>query len=139
MATPNVTIGGKTFAADVATIEGESVIVVRDKMGFGADGEFNDVHSGNPFPTREGGTYGYRAGTAASTVDVPATAHLRRVSVVAGASSVTVTIGGGDTITIRAGGAFDEQIPGEALGADVVIAGGVDIFYVSWVDLAAGD
>lgn len=81
------------------------------------------------------GVYGYKAGTAAGTVDVPASARLRRVSVIANAAAVTtVTIGGGDTITIPIGGTFDEQVPGLAVGADVVIAGGApQSYYVSWV------
>jgi hypothetical protein len=45
-----------------------------------------------------------------------------------------VTIGTGDTITIPAGGSFDEQIPGQATaGADVVIGGTVSTYYVAWV------
>ncbi|MCA1571709.1 MAG: hypothetical protein LC798_15625 [Chloroflexi bacterium] len=78
--------------------------------------------------------YGYAAGTAATTVDVPAGARVRRVSVIAGTSvAATVTIAGGDTITIPAGAAFDEQIPGDvAMAADVVIGGTVQAYYVSW-------
>ena len=83
---------------------------------------------------KDAGTYAYRAGTAAGTVDVPTGARLRRVSVLAGASAAaTVTIGGGDTITIPAGGALDESISGDAVGADVVIGGTVQSYYVSWV------
>jgi hypothetical protein len=81
------------------------------------------------------GTYAYAAGTAASTIDVPAGGRVKRVSVIAGASaSATVTIAGGATITIPAGGSFDEQIPGDATtGGDVVIGGTVQAFYVAWV------
>lgn len=84
----------------------------------------------------EGGTYGYKAGTATGVVDVPSTARLRRVTVIASASqATTLTINGGDTITIPAGGSFDEQIPGRAVGADVVINGGApQSYYVSWVN-----
>jgi hypothetical protein len=83
----------------------------------------------------EGGTYGYAAGTAAGTVDVPTGARVKRVSVLAGSGgSATVTIAGGNTITIPASGSFDEQIPGQATaGADVVIGGTVASYYVSWV------
>jgi hypothetical protein len=100
-----------------------------------ADGVAIDVNSANPVYTEEGATYGYLAGTAAGTVDVPAAARLKRVSVLANATSATtVTIGGGSTITIPAGGSFDEQIPGLAIGADVVIGGGTpQAYYVSWV------
>lgn len=84
--------------------------------------------------TRQSGTYAYVAGVAAVTVDVPGSARLTRVSVLAGAAVATVTIGGGSTITIPAGGSFDEQIPGEALGADVVIAGSISSYYVAWVN-----
>lgn len=81
------------------------------------------------------GVYAYRAGTTTGTIDVPAAARLRRVSVLANASSATtVTIGGGDTITIPAGGTFDEKIPGLAIGADVIIAGGApQAYYIAWV------
>lgn len=83
----------------------------------------------------ESGAYDYRSGTAAAIVDVPAGARVKRVSVLAGDSgSVTVAIAGGATITIPAGGSFDEQIPGLALaGGDVVIGGTVATYYVSWV------
>lgn len=77
--------------------------------------------------------YGYAAGTVAGTIDVPATARVRRVSVRAGATAATLTIAGGQTITVLAGDAFDEQIPGAAtLGGDVAISGGVTSYYVSW-------
>lgn len=79
------------------------------------------------------GTYHYASNTVAGTVDVPATGRLTRVSVLAGVSvGATVTIGGGNTITIPAGSGFDEVIPGTALGADVVIAGTVQTYYVAW-------
>lgn len=80
------------------------------------------------------GTYGYAAGTAAGTVDVPVDAQVKRVSVIAGSGgTATVTIAGGATITIPAGGSFDEQIPGDtAAGADVVIGGTVASYYVGW-------
>jgi hypothetical protein len=84
--------------------------------------------------TVAGGTYGYAAGTAAGTVDVPTGARVKRVSVIAGASAATVAIAGGATITIPAGGSFDEQVPGDTTaGADVVIGGTVSSFYVGWV------
>lgn len=80
------------------------------------------------------GTYTYAAGTAPATVDVPATARLKRVSIIAGTGgTATVTIGGGATITIPAGGSFDEQLAGTATNADVVIGGTVSSYYVAWV------
>lgn len=84
--------------------------------------------------TFDGGTYGYAAGTSAGTVDVPANARAKRVSVLAGSGgSATVAIAGGSTITVPAGGSFDEQIPGlAAAGGDVVIGGTVASYYVSW-------
>jgi hypothetical protein len=79
------------------------------------------------------GTYGYASGTATATVDVPAGARVKRVSVIAGASSATITIAGGDMITVPAGASFDEQIPGDAtLGGDVVIGGTITSYYVAW-------
>lgn len=80
-------------------------------------------------------SYGYAAGTGDATVDVPANARVRRVMVIANASvATTVTIAGGNTITIPAGGSFNEQIPGQAtLGGDVVIGGGDSLsYYVAW-------
>jgi hypothetical protein len=79
------------------------------------------------------GTYAYKAGTTATTVDVPAGARVRRVQVRAGATAATVTVAGGDTITVLSGDAWDDQIPGDAtLGGDVVIGGGVASYYVAW-------
>lgn len=103
----------------------------------GIDGSDSVVPADATFglATREVGTYGYAAGTSATTVDVPAGARAKRVSVLAGSGgSATVTIAGGNTITIPASGSFDEQIPGLATaGGDVVIGGTVASYYVSWV------
>lgn len=83
--------------------------------------------------TLSAGAFGYAAGTAAATVDVPAGARVRSVSVLAGAGSATITIGGGATITVPTGLSFTEQIVGDvALGADVVIGGTPASYYVSW-------
>jgi hypothetical protein len=79
------------------------------------------------------GTYGYASGVVAGTVDVPAGARVKRVSVLAGGGAATITIAGGATITVPAGTSFDEQIAGDAtLGGDVVIGGMVSTYYVSW-------
>jgi hypothetical protein len=79
-------------------------------------------------------TFGYDAGTAAATVDVPAAARLTRVAVVAGASAATIVIAGGDTITVPAGMAFGEEIMGDVpRGADVVIGGTVATYFVAWM------
>lgn len=85
--------------------------------------------------TTDAGTFGYAAGTAAATVDVPAGASVKRVSVLAGSGgAATVTIAGGNPISVPAAGSFDEQIPGVATaGGDVVIGGTVASYYVSWV------
>jgi hypothetical protein len=103
---------------DLDTLNGvpTDVSVQRLKAVFGADSDAVD-------------------GTAAATVDVPAGARVKRVSVIAGSGgTATVTIAGGATITIPAGGSFDEQIPGDAtVGADVVIGGTVTSYYVGWV------
>lgn len=80
------------------------------------------------------GTYAYNAGTTAGTVDVPSGGRVKRVTVRAGGTPATLMIAGGATITVVAGDAFDEQIPGDAtLGGDVVIGGGVTSWYVAWV------
>jgi hypothetical protein len=84
------------------------------------------------------GTFGYAAGTAAGNVDVPTGARIKRVSVIAGAAAgATVTILGGNTITIPAGGAFDEQVPGDATATsatnEVVVGGTIQSYYVAWV------
>lgn len=170
MPTDTVLINGNPFAADLVTLPDGTpgVFVARDKIGYGADGQYRDVDPENPLPTidaavaaaiaqlaialetvtvggtvaidaastiktRQAGTYGYAAGTSVGTVDVPIAARLSRVSVIAGISGATIAIGAGATITIPANGSFDEQIPGEALGADVVIAGSVQSYYVAWV------
>lgn len=130
----NPTVNGVPVAGDDV---GGGIIVQRIKLNIGPDGtggSATDVHSGLPLPVAEGLTYAYDAGVDAATVDVPAAALLRRVAVLAGASGVaTITIGAGDTITIPASGTFDEQIPGRAVGADVVIGGDVEAYYVAWV------
>ncbi len=78
--------------------------------------------------------FGYAAGTAAATVDVPAGSRLRSVSVIAGAGAATIVIAGGATITVPAGAGFDEQIIGDVpVGADVVIGGTPATFFVSWM------
>lgn len=121
------------LTADViAGLSGSAQVL---KVAFGADGALTLVEAAAPLPVAEtSGTFAYAAGTSAGTVDVPTAARLKRVSVVAGASvAATVTIGGGATITIPAGGSFDEQIPGAAVGADVVIGGTVQSYYVAWV------
>jgi hypothetical protein len=79
-------------------------------------------------------TFGYAAGTAAATVDVPVTARLKRVRVTAAGTAATITIAGGATITVPASGTFNEPIDGDvALGADVVIGGTPAAWFVAWM------
>lgn len=80
--------------------------------------------------------FDYAAGTSTGTVDLPANSRLTRVSVVAGASAATITIGGGDTITVPANGAFDESIEGEAVDLSVVIGGVPASYYVAWKEVS---
>jgi hypothetical protein len=132
----NVSIVGETIAADEVTIDGALAKVQRVKVVHGVAGSGVDASGSNPLPvTIAGGTFAYASGTSTGTVDVPAGARLKRVSVVAGASAAaTVTIAGGNTITIPAGFSFDEQIAGDVTaGGDVVIGGTVQAYYVSWV------
>jgi hypothetical protein len=129
---------------DLDTLNGVAtdVHVQRFKAVFGSDGVGQDVDATHPLPVAVAGTlqtqaargtFGYDAGTAATTVDVPAGAHLRSISVIPGAGTATVAIAGGDTITIPQGGAFDERIDDDTpAGADVVIGGTVASYYVSW-------
>jgi hypothetical protein len=115
-----------------ATLSGP---VALDNATLAALEQITATLSGVPHVVVDTGTYGYASGTAAGTVDVPAGARVKRVSVIAGSgAAATITIAGGSTITIPAGGSFDEQIPGDATaGADVVIGGTVSSFYVGWV------
>lgn len=180
MATDDLSIAGRVVALDQVTIGGAEKLVPRDKVGWGADGVYQDVDNidGSRLPVDsptlatkldalvaavdglEGftdqleplltalggntdglevllahGVFAYAAGTAAGTVDVPAGARVKRVSVLAGSGgTATITIAGGATITIPAGGSFDEQVPGDAtLGGDIVIGGTVSSYYVAWV------
>jgi arginine repressor len=88
---------------------------------------------GGTLKTRQAGTYAYKSGTAPAAVDVPGGARVTRINVIPGLdASATITIGGGDTITVLAGGYFDEQIEGEALGTDVVFGGSIRSYYVAW-------
>lgn len=121
------------IAADqIAALSGSVQVL---KVAFGSDGTLTLAEAATPLPVAEtSGTFGYAAGTSVGTVDVPSSARLKRVSVMAGtAASATVTIGGGATITVPAGGVFDEAIPGAAVGADVVIGGTIQAYYVAWV------
>ena len=78
--------------------------------------------------------HGYAAGITAGTVDVPAGARVKRVTVFAGAGVATITIAGGATITVPASSVFNEEIVGDvAIGADVVIGGTVASYYVAWM------
>lgn len=136
------------------------VHVQRFKPAFGSDSVGQDVDAAHPLPVDASavvaalatlqaelaqklepgqsvsvsrGTFGYHAGTAAATVDVPVGAHVRSISIIPGAGTATVTIAGGDTITIPQGGAFDERINDDTpAGADIVIGGTVASYYVSW-------
>ena len=89
---------------------------------------------GSSFPVDSAsGTYAYAAGTSTTTVDVPAGAKLREVSVVAGsAAAATITIGGGATITVPAGGAVTLTKFGATVNLDVVIGGTIQTYYVGW-------
>ncbi len=120
----------------------------RVKVQHGADGSATDVSSASPMPVGDAGgsltvdgtvsvargTLGYDAGTATGTVDVPAGARARFVSLIAGASAATLTVNGGDTITVPALASFDREFAGDAtLGGDVVIGGTITSYYVEWV------
>lgn len=108
------------------------------KLAVGADGSavMLPADSSNGLDvdvTRVFGTYAYAAGTSATTVDVPAGGRVRHVSVIASAAAATITIAGGNTITVPAGAGFTEQIAGDApLGGDVVIGGSPASYYVAW-------
>lgn len=79
-------------------------------------------------------TFGYAAGTAAGTVDVPAGARLRSVRVTATGTAATIAIAGGATITVPANATFAEQVVGDVpAGADVVIGGTPAAYFVSWM------
>lgn len=76
-------------------------------------------------------TFAYAAGTAATTVDVPAGARVKAVRVVGAA---TVTIAGGATITVPVSTTFAVDVVGDvAAGADVVIGGTPASYFVSWM------
>ncbi len=76
-------------------------------------------------------TFGYAAGTAAATVDVPAGARLKAVRVVGAA---TVAIAGGPTITVPVSTTFSADVAGDVpAGADVVIGGTPASYFVSWM------
>jgi hypothetical protein len=98
----------------------------------------NDV--GNAVPVKEAaGTFGYAAGTAGTTVDVPAGARVTYVSVLsADNASITVQIGTGDVITVPAlgvgfRGTIDVPVRGDTtLGSDVTIGGTPATWFVSW-------
>lgn len=79
-------------------------------------------------------TFGYKAGVAAATVDVPAGARLKSLLVIAGAAPATVVIAGGDTITVPISATFNPAIVGDVtLGGDVVIGGTVATYFVAWM------
>lgn len=79
------------------------------------------------------GNWAYAAGTSPGTVDVPANARLRSISIRTGSGQTcTFTIAGGNPITVPPSQTFELAVPGKALGADVVISGDLANYYVSW-------
>lgn len=161
-----IVIGGKRLVCDTYVADdGQTYYVPTDKIAFGTNAGAA-VDTGNPMPTLDAqvhsdlaelavlhgdlanvltgplatkgaGIYGYHAGAAAATIDVPAGARITRVSVLAGTSAAaTVQILGGDTITVAAGGAFDETISGDALAtvstSEVIVGGTAQAYYVAW-------
>lgn len=86
------------------------------------------------FEPRYGGTYAYAAGTSAATVNVPANGRVQQVYAVSGSGGAsTITIAGGDTITVPASTAFSTQITCDTDNQDVVFAGAnLASYFVSW-------
>lgn len=83
------------------------------------------------------GTPGYESGTAGATVNVPARGAVLTVSGYANGADGTITIDGGDPITVRSGAGYDESFLGSlTAGADgtmpIVFSASMD-YYVSWV------
>lgn len=134
-----IVIGGKRLVCDTYVADdGQTYYVPTDKLAFGLNAGVT-VDTATPLPTvsKPAGVFGYHAGAAAATIDVPTGARITRVSVLAGASAAaTVQILGGDTITVVAGSAFDETISGDALAtvstSEVIVGGTAQAYYVAW-------
>lgn len=93
------------------------------------------------------GRWDYASDTGDGTVTVPAKARLMSMSAKAPSDTpATVTINGGDPITIDAGSSWGDQIPPYALapgdnetliGEFPIVFTGTSSYYVSWLKNAA--
>lgn len=81
---------------------------------------------------RRTGDFFYSAGTGTGTINIPSPARLGFVSLTAGASAATMTVGGGDTITVPANTTFANEFNNTTLNLDVVIGGVPAAYYVDW-------
>lgn len=79
------------------------------------------------------GTFGYRSGTtaAAPSPALPAGCLVRQISVVAGGAGGTVTIAGGQTITVPANTPLDVPVRGLAV-APALAFSGLASFFVAY-------
>jgi hypothetical protein len=100
-----------------------------EKIGFSAEDSAPVlVSSSNPLPVdgAVGGTWGYKAGTSGT----PTLTSKRVVSIscLAGGSGATITINGGDTITVPADTPFGIPINGRLTAPTIVFTGTTSYF-----------
>ena len=78
--------------------------------------------------------YAYESGTGGATVTPPANSRVQKISGYASGGDGTITIVGGNTITVRSGGSFSEEINGNIRGdatKAIVFSATMD-YFVSW-------
>lgn len=83
----NVTIAGRAIAADEATVEGATVLVPREKVGYGDPGSYTDVSALNPLPVTTPGDVAL--GTTADTAT--ANTIVGRLKAIANALATTAS------------------------------------------------
>jgi hypothetical protein len=138
MAEEDVVIGGKTFAADLVTVEGEIKRVSRDKIGWGAPGTYGDVADADgarlpvDSPTLAGKLDTLKTAVDAlesitATLDPASLAALENITAalepgtLAALEAITATLDAG-TLTGLAGPAAPVNLPG-ASGAVTAVDG----------------
>jgi len=88
--------------------------------------------SGHPVLTYDDGAFTYDADTGGGTVNVPADARVVEISCHAAGGDGTLTIGGGDSITVRSGQSFNVLGADKLVGAVALVFSATLDYYVSW-------
>jgi|SaaInlStandDraft_5_1057022.scaffolds.fasta_scaffold00033_59 hypothetical protein len=111
----------KTYMADNDVASSAILSIDRN-----ASGHINLLHDGD---------YDHASGTGGATVTVPAGATVQKITAFANGADGTITIDGGDPITVRTSGGFEDSPTGlvSPVGGaiDIVFSASMD-YFVSW-------